>query len=635
MKPNDIAKVSGQYYTDSVPDTYDLQERARLALKAACSCIDRDKHHWMWFTVFYGGREPSMRHNFSDVDCAGKLLDAMTMLRHMTGDTENEETFRGYLQGVFDYVEDDRLFWVGRLEEDRPWAVVYGFDPPDFSKKEADEDVARIQMTSKMEQTCLSLYQTSGDPYWLQLAEEIQQAVDKLTIRREDYAYIPVSSGTSLPCGVLRSRKGWYDAPESTSAVEGHEGTNMDALGFQLKSAAMMYQATGSALSRDLADRWAKYLMKPKFWGKAAVYREQLDFEACVAEPVCIAGEEQGHWYLHHHSSLRGIRAILDYGIAMKDPVAVEFARRAFEYSWSMGIPKLGWVTEHPTIACEMEGCSIGDLVALSIRLCDAGAGDYWDQADSLIRNMLAENQYTKPEVMARISENAATELPGTRECGRVREGKEIIHETVGLFLSILDPDGAEMEKAGCGQIMFCCVINCMQALYYAWEAAVREEGDTARVNLLFNRASRGLDVYSRLPYEGRVDIRNKGKKEIYIRIPGWTYKKSVTLTVNSEKRTVSMAGQYVIVAGLSGNETITVCFAVPRYEASYTVKARTPKEKKYTLQFRGSNVVDISPRNESPTFYPFFTDEALRTATTVPQKEVVRFVPDNDLKLW
>lgn len=635
MKMDKKPEFTGKRYRDLVPDTYDLAERAALALKAACSCIDADKHHWMWFTVHYGAKLPSMRHNFSDVDCAGKLLDALTMLCHMTGDTENQEKYRGFLQGVFDYIEDDRLFWVGRLEEDRPWAVVYGFDPQDYSQKESDEDVARIQMTSKMEQTCLSLYQCTGDAYWLHLAEEVQQAVDELTIRKEDYAYIPVTSGTTLPCGVTRSRKGWFGAPESEGPVEGHEGTNMDALGFQLKSAAMMYQATGSALSKDLADRWAKYLMNPKFWGKAAVYKDHLDFEATEEEPVCIAGEEQGHWYLHHHSSLRGIRAILDYGIATNDSVAVEFARRAFEYSWTMGVPRLGWVTEHPTIACEMEGCSIGDLVALAIRLCDAGAGDYWDQADSIIRNMLAENQYTKPDVMARISENAVTELSGTRECGRVREGKEIIDETVGLFFSIVDPDGAEMEKSGCGQIMFCCVINCMQALYYAWEAAVREEGDTACVNLLFNRAARGLDVYSYLPYEGKVEIRNKGKKQICVRVPGWTDKKSITLTVDDKVRHAVMAGQYIVISGLEGNEFITVCFDVPRYEAAYTVKARTPKEKKYTLQFRGSNAVDISPRNESPTFYPFFTDEALRTATEVPKKEVTRFVPDNDLKIW
>jgi len=181
----------------------------------------------MWFTVHYGATTPSLRHNFSDVDCAAKLLDTMTMLSHMTGDTDNQEMYRGYMKGVFNYVEDDRHFWVCRLEEDRPWAVVYGFDPENFDAKESDEDVARAAMTAKMEQTCLSLYQASGDADWLKLAEEIQQAVNELTIRKEDYAYIPVNGGTTLPCGLRRSRKGWFEAAEAAGAVEGHEHSGM------------------------------------------------------------------------------------------------------------------------------------------------------------------------------------------------------------------------------------------------------------------------------------------------------------------------------------------------------------------------------------------------------------------------
>ena len=77
------------------------------------------------------------------------------------------------------------------------------------------------------------------------------------------------------------------------------------------------------------------------------------------------------------------------------------------------------------------------------------------------------------------------------------------------------------------------------------------------------------------------------------------------------------------------------ILFDVPQYTASYTVNARTPVEKKYTIRFRGSNAVDISPRNESPTFYPFYTDENMRTATKAGTKEVLRFVPDHDIKIW
>ena len=49
-----------------------------------------------------------------------------------------------------------------------------------------------------------------------------------------------------------------------------------------------------------------------------------------------------------------------------------------------------------------------------------------------------------------------------------------------------------------------------------------------AQVNLLLNRASPWLDVDSCLPYEGKVVIRNKTAKRLYVRIPLWVNKREV-----------------------------------------------------------------------------------------------------------
>ena len=90
-----------------------------------------------------------------------------------------------------------------------------------------------------------------------------------------------------------------------------------------------------------------------------------------------------------------------------------------------------------------------------------------------------------------------------------------------------------------------------------------------------------------------------------------------------------------MLISDLKGNERVEICFDVPEYSASYTVNARTPAEKKYTIQFRGSNAVDIAPRNDSPTYYPFYTDENLRTARKAGIKTVTRFIPDREIKIW
>ena len=67
------------------------------------------------------------------------------------------------------------------------------------------------------------------------------------------------------------------------------------------------------------------------------------------------------------------------------------------ELKWYDNIPVLGWLKLRGkcrfcrTGAINLcEGCALGDLVALGVRLSDAGLGDYWDAVDAVVRNQLA-----------------------------------------------------------------------------------------------------------------------------------------------------------------------------------------------------------------------------------------------------
>jgi hypothetical protein len=81
--------------------------------------------------------------------------------------------------------------------------------------------------------------------------------------------------------------------------------------------------------------------------------------------------------------------------------------RQAREYTWTVGIPRLGWVdcrraSLNSNHRCE--GCALGDLTALGIRLSDAGAGDPWDFVDSIVRNQFAEGQFTRADLLERVA---------------------------------------------------------------------------------------------------------------------------------------------------------------------------------------------------------------------------------------
>jgi len=287
--------------------------------------------------------------------------------------------------------------------------------------------------------------------------------------------------------------------------------------------------------------------------------------------------------------------------------------RRAYEFTLTQGIARLGWINTHPVRYNQCEGCALGDLVALGIRLTDAGVGDYWDDVDSVVRNHLVEQQLVRADLLEQVRQGAPDSEP----------------RSLGRFAGLSLPSGIP-EPTSLG----CCAGNGTQGLYYAWEGIVREQGDTAQVNLLLNRAARLLDVDSYLPYEGRVVLRNKAARRISVRIPFWVSRRDVRVRVGGAERPLEWVGNYLVLDCLRPGQEAVVSFPVRESTASYTVNANTSEEKVYSCTFRGSTLVDISPRDTSPTTYPLYLREHLR-ADRAPMKTVERFVPSRLIVQW
>jgi hypothetical protein len=181
---------------------------------------------------------------------------------------------------------------------------------------------------------------------------------------------------------------------------------------------------------------------------------------------------------------------------------------------------------------------------------------------------------------------------------------------------------------------MTCCTSNGTQGLYYAWEAAVRESGDATQVNLLLNRASKILDVDSHLPYEGRVVIRNKAARRLAVHVPSWVSRRQIRADVAGRACPLAWVGNYLLFDNLQPGELVTITFPVKETTARYTVNARTPAEQVYTCTFRAGTLVDIAPRDQSPTSYPLYQRDHLRQEKA-PTKTVERFVAPKVISNW
>ena len=147
-------------------------------------------------------------------------------------------------------------------------------------------------------------------------------------------------------------------------------------------------------------------------------------------------------------------------------------------------------------------------------------------------------------------------------------------------------------------------------------------------MNLLLNRAAPWLDIDSYLPYEGRTVIRNKIARRIAVRIPAWVRRSELTCTVNGVAQDSSLVGRYLVVNDLKPGDEVELRFPMSETTITRTAHARTEDETLYTIDMRGNTVVDITPRDESPTSYPFYQRDHMR-AEEAPMKSVQRSVSE------
>ena len=219
-----------------------------------------------------------------------------------------------------------------------------------------------------MLRTLVAWREISQDPSWDRLIRELVGGLKRIAIHRENYSFYP-DGGFGEPFSYPRS--GWQKTDEPKSETEGGEGSVVTMHGHQIQGLMRWYAMSGDEEALDLAARLTRFCMLPKFWGGLPVVPEKrrkvLGHIAKMApSSVGVAGPEMGHWYTHFHARAGALRGMLEYGMTARDERVLEFVRRAYEYTWTFGIPRIGWVNCHPGTSNVCEGCALGDLVALA-----------------------------------------------------------------------------------------------------------------------------------------------------------------------------------------------------------------------------------------------------------------------------
>ncbi|MBI2844081.1 MAG: glycoside hydrolase family 127 protein [Armatimonadetes bacterium] len=586
-----VSPPEGKRYESEVPDTLDLADRARLAINCLTGALDPDYGYEMYFVARFSSNPPFMHHEASGLPTNNpKFAESLPMMRLMSGSAQNLDIERGMIQRMLALIGDDGLYYAPLTG--RPWHH-------DWDR--ADDDFANIYGNSRFLLAMMAWYQYDGNPIWKHYIQEMISGLRKVARFEGDMAYFPdpkIGESFSYP------RSGYPpDLPEPTDIGFGihmyHSGV--------VRALSKWAEMTGDKDTLDFARKLANWLSQPKLW-------------APEAQPAHIVGPERGHFSGHFHAHVASLRGLMVYAIVANDQSMKEFVRNGYEYARNFGVSRIGWFPEgtNGDGATRCEACCTADMVALAIKLADAGVGDYWEDVDRYARNQLVEQQLIDKSLLEKCA--AAS---GPHKASPPKETDDrVIDRNLGGWAGY-----ADMSTCPSTWIMHCCTGNASQALYYAWEGIVRNLGNgTAQVNLLLNRASPWLDIDSYLPHEGKVVIKNKAAKRLLIRVPNWVSRRDVRCRVGRKSVANIWNNNYLVLDGLKPNDRIVVEF--PMVEATEKV---TLCGVNYTLRLRGNTVVNVSPRNNTP-WYPTYRRENL-LRTTAPMVRKMRYVLDRHIE--
>jgi len=569
--------VPGTWYEATVPDTLDLAERAEISLKVLTGALDPGANYEIYFYVRFRAKPPFMVHERTGLPTNNpKFAESIPMMRVMCGSDYNRQIETRMMECMVSATGEDGLYYA--LKRNRPW---HG----------ADEDFANLYGNVRFMLSMIAWHHLTGDAVWKGRIDTLVNRLAKIAAYKDDYAFYPTSNiGEWFSYG---RKTGWLTNEEPS----GHP--TVLYIGPVLRGLARSLEVSDNPKAHELADRLSRFIIKPGHWQPEVVAKH-------------VNGASRAQWKLHFHGWVAALRGLLRHAMLTGDADLMEFVRDGYDYSRSFGIPRIGFFPEITTEKTGCESCCIADMVALAIRLCDAGVGDYWDDVDRYVRNHLVEQQFIDANLLKKCSETGGSH----KAQGPQETSDRVIERNLGCFagrgMVDHDPNPA---------IMHCCTGNGTQALYYAWESIIRCNNGVAQVNLLLNRASPWMDVDSYLPYEGKVVLRNKQAKTVSVRIPRWVDRSKVRMERSDRVQAPVWSGRNVLCTDLASDAVITISFP-----AQERIEKAVLYGTEYTFTFRGNTVVDVKPRSRPPGCYPMYVRDHMQ-ADKAPMKTKRRFV--------
>jgi hypothetical protein len=600
----------GTWYDDQVPDTLDVAEMARLLVNGLTGPNDPRADYEQYFGPDLGSNPARMGHDWSD-QCQMRSMKALPLMRHISGSNLNSQIDQVWLDVVLKSIGPDGLYYLPT--KGRPWSHRYVESIPDGiyttqGTTVAPDDPSVTQYMYSFQpgyaiSTMMIYYLRDGNPIWKTQIEGMIDGISKLAVQKEDYCFLPAAEFEPNA-----------KVPPTATMPLGQLAVNSST--WLLDGIGKYYRLTSYRPARELGRKLVNYLRYQGryFDERGGCFDLASDFMAN-----------------HFHSHSVSLVVMLDYAAAVDDQDLVDFVTRNYECFKTKGHALTGFfpesaIPDYPS--CET--CEIADMIALALELTRLGAGDYWDDADRWLRNQFCENQLT-PDKCNQIKDlGQRLGLPVQHADGFFDTDDRVVERNMGAFAGWASSnewldDG--MRRKGRGGIMHCCTGNAAQTVYYLWRRMLEHDGNRLRVNLLLNRGSGWADVYSHIPYEGRVDLKiKKESRSVLIRMPEWVdrSKDRVSCTVNLGIRPFAWEGRYINAGSAKPGDRMTLQFPI----SERTIANQQIGGRPYTLVMKGNTIVSVDPPGKQCPMYARNRYQAV----AAPQTTVKRFLANDEI---
>ena len=199
-----IPPYSGVRYEDTVPDTLDIAERAKLGIHVLTAITDPRAGYEIYWSADFARNPPVMSHDFSDwVQTSEGFVEALPLLRLASGSSLNDHVDPVWMSGILRSIGPDGLVYLPL--KDCPWARINAPLPlvnPVWSSNGqklsvADSSIEQLSnplICERLIGTMTIYYLRDGNPMWKDAVEKMIRRLTTFAVFQDDYAYMPSGS---------------------------------------------------------------------------------------------------------------------------------------------------------------------------------------------------------------------------------------------------------------------------------------------------------------------------------------------------------------------------------------------------------------------------------------------------------